>query len=297
MTTPKLLLADDSVTIRKVVELTFADEGIEVFAVADGDAAMLKFVEIQPDIVLVDVEMPGPRGYQICEMIKQDDATKHIPVLLLVGSFEPFDTEEAERVGADGFLTKPFQSIRELVARVSDLLGMHEALPSETSEPDDITELYNDSFAETMPIQEYDTDEDLFGDSGLDDEMIEAIHPAGLQNTHDAEFLPVADVQEQIKDFDWSPTAKVVEEIKPETGFVFSETGPTIEIAAPDDGKGRDSAAEETVAEPSDDLVSLIAQRVVEKLSAHVIREIAQEAVPRIAEKLIREALEEENKG
>ncbi len=284
-------------TIRKVVELTFADEGIEVFAVADGDAAMLKFVEIQPDIVLVDVEMPGPRGYQICEMIKQDDATKHIPVLLLVGSFEPFDTDEAERVGADGFLTKPFQSIRELVARVSDLLGMHETLPSETPEPDDITELYNDSFAETMPIQEYDTDEDLFGDSGLDDEMIEAIHPDGPQNTHDAEFLPVADVQEQIKDFDWSPTAKVVEELKPETGFVFSETGPAIEITAPDDGKDRDWAAEATVAEPSDDLVSLIAQRVVEKLSAHVIREIAQEAVPRIAEKLIREALEEENKG
>ena len=123
VTKPKLLLADDSVTIRKVVELTFVDEGIEVFAVADGEAAMQKFVEVQPDIVLVDVEMPGPSGYQICEMIKQDEATRHIPVVLLVGSFEPFDQDEAERVEADGFLPKPFNSIRDLVARVNDLLA------------------------------------------------------------------------------------------------------------------------------------------------------------------------------
>src|SRR5687767_128008 len=104
---PKLLLADDSVTIRKVVELTFADEGIEVIAAADGDMAMQRFVESRPDIVLVDVEMPGQNGYKICELIKQDEETRHIPVLLLVGSFEPFDQTEAERVEADGFLTKP----------------------------------------------------------------------------------------------------------------------------------------------------------------------------------------------
>src|SRR5688500_609747 len=116
VTAPKLLLADDSITIRKVVELTFADEGIEVTTVGDSAAVMEKFVEIQPDVVLVDVGLEGTNGYQICEMIKQDEATKHIPVLLLVGSFEPFDQDEAERVGADGFLTKPFQSIRDLVA-------------------------------------------------------------------------------------------------------------------------------------------------------------------------------------
>ena len=96
-TKPKLLLADDSVTIRKVVELTFADEGIDVSAVADAESAMAKFVEIQPDIVLVDVGLAGTNGYHICEMIKQDEATRHIPVLLLVGSFEPFDQDEAER--------------------------------------------------------------------------------------------------------------------------------------------------------------------------------------------------------
>ncbi len=118
----KLLLADDSVTIQKVVNLTFADEGIEVLAVGDGDAAMEKFVEFAPDLLMVDVNMPGMDGYRICEMIKQDEQTARIPVILLVGSFEPFDEERAYRVGADGYLTKPFQSIRQLVGKVTTLL-------------------------------------------------------------------------------------------------------------------------------------------------------------------------------
>lgn len=126
----KLLLADDSVTIQKVVNLTFADEGIEVVTVGDGDAAMEKFVEFAPDLVMVDVNMPGTDGYRICEMIKQDAETAHIPVVLLVGSFEPFDEEEAYRVGADGYLTKPFQSIRQLVGKVNALLDAAPASPA-----------------------------------------------------------------------------------------------------------------------------------------------------------------------
>ena len=72
MSKRKLLLADDSITIQKVVNLTFADEGIEVTAVSDGDTAMEKFVENTPDLVMVDVNMPGLDGYRICEIIKQN---------------------------------------------------------------------------------------------------------------------------------------------------------------------------------------------------------------------------------
>ena len=189
MTRPKLLLADDSATIRKVVELTFVDEGIDVFAVGDGEAAMLKFVEVQPDIVLVDVEMPGPTGYQICDMIKQDASTQHIPVLLLVGSFEPFDQDEAERVGADGFLTKPFHSIRELVARVSELLGASHGIADDVTladevpmaagpEIDDIEQLYHKSFADTMPMHDLETEEDLLREAGMGETGFEMV-PAG----------------------------------------------------------------------------------------------------------------------
>ena len=168
MTRPKLLLADDSVTIRKVVELTFADEGIDVTTVADGDGAMAKFVEIQPDIVLVDVGLPGTDGYHICEMIKGDESTSRIPVLLLVGSFEPFDQDAAERSGADGFLTKPFHSIRDLVNRVHELLGTQQEPPADEvidfdttlstdDDNDDIDDLYERSFAETIPIENFET--------------------------------------------------------------------------------------------------------------------------------------------
>ncbi len=95
----KLLLADDSVTIQKVVDLTFADEGVQVIAVNNGAEAIERLEEISPDIVLADVFMPGMTGYQVCEFIKQNERLKHIPVMLLVGSFEPFDEAEARRAG------------------------------------------------------------------------------------------------------------------------------------------------------------------------------------------------------
>lgn len=119
----KLLLADDSITIQKIVALTFADEGIQVVAVSDGAEAVEALEEILPDIVLADVHMPNLTGYQVCEHIKRTERLKHIKVMLLVGSFEPFDEVEARRVGADDTLTKPFQSIRNLVDKVSSLLG------------------------------------------------------------------------------------------------------------------------------------------------------------------------------
>ena len=119
----KLLLADDSITIQKIVALTFADEGIEVIAVGDGAEAIEKLNETSPDVVLADVFMPARTGYQVCEHIKQTERLKHIPVMLMVGSFEPFDEVEARRVGADDILTKPFQSIRTLMDKVGALLG------------------------------------------------------------------------------------------------------------------------------------------------------------------------------
>jgi CheY-like chemotaxis protein len=119
----KLLLADDSVTIQKVVNLTFADEGIEVISVGDGDSAMEKILECSPDLIMVDVNMPGLNGYEICEKLRTSQTFRNTPVILLVGSFEPFDEEEAKRVGADDYLTKPFQSIRQLVQKVTTLLN------------------------------------------------------------------------------------------------------------------------------------------------------------------------------
>src|SRR6476659_3093839 len=119
----KLLLADDSATIQKVIDLTFADEGVQVVSVGNGREAIDRLLEVRPDVVLADVFMPSPNGYEVCEYIKTNEQLKHIPVMLLVGSFEPFDEAEALRVGADDILTKPLQSIRRLIDRVGALVS------------------------------------------------------------------------------------------------------------------------------------------------------------------------------
>lgn len=117
----RILLADDSHTIRKVVELTFADTDYQVVAVQNGDLALQKIRENRPDIILLDVIMPGKDGYDVCDLVKSDPNLSSIPVLLMAGSFEPYDKERALRVGSDGYLPKPFDS-RSLVTRVKELL-------------------------------------------------------------------------------------------------------------------------------------------------------------------------------
>ena len=118
----RILLADDSAAIRNEIEFRFAEEGIDVTAVSDGDAAMMAFVQNEPDLVIADVSMPGAGGLQICEMIKQDESTQMIPVVLLTGYYESFDPQDAERVGADSYFVKPFESIQKIVDTVNDLL-------------------------------------------------------------------------------------------------------------------------------------------------------------------------------
>jgi CheY-like chemotaxis protein len=119
----KLLLADDSAAVQKVVELTFADEGMEVFSVGDGQSALDKLEHLTPDVVLADAFMPGLNGYELCRSMKGDQRFAQIPVMLLISSFAPFDEAEAQRAGADDIITKPFQSIRQLVSRVDSLLS------------------------------------------------------------------------------------------------------------------------------------------------------------------------------
>src|SRR3989304_3953795 len=97
----KILLADDSITIQKVISITFASENYELIIVGDGDSALKRAKEARPDLIMADVAMPGKNGYEVCEAIKNDPSLSSTPVLLLAGTFEPLDRHEAERVGAD----------------------------------------------------------------------------------------------------------------------------------------------------------------------------------------------------
>ncbi|MFN3413000.1 MAG: response regulator [Thermoanaerobaculum sp.] len=116
----KILLADDSVTIQKVVELTFAETDFEVVAVGSGTELLERLPQERPDLVLCDVVMPDISGYEICQKLKSDPATLHIPVVLLPGTFEPFDRDRALAAGCDAILTKPFEA-RALIATVEEL--------------------------------------------------------------------------------------------------------------------------------------------------------------------------------
>jgi CheY-like chemotaxis protein len=118
----KLLLADDSVTIQRVIELTFADEDVQVIAVGNGKDAIDRIQRDPPDIVLADAGMPERNGYEVAAFIKGQPAYAHIPVVLLTGAFEPVDEARAKSVGCDGILVKPFEP-QIVIGRVRDLLA------------------------------------------------------------------------------------------------------------------------------------------------------------------------------
>jgi DNA-binding response OmpR family regulator len=139
----KLLLADDSPTIERMIRLNFEGEDIEIICARDGDRALHLFETEKPDIVLADIYMPGQNGFNVCDFVKHQNKVAPIPVILLVGSFEPFNEEEAERVKADGVLVKPLDS-NQLLETVKKLLRINgnESMREKVMEdkPDEIIE-------------------------------------------------------------------------------------------------------------------------------------------------------------
>src|ERR1700704_2529029 len=105
-----------------MVGLALKDQGIDVVAVGNGEAAVRKISDLKPDLVLADVFMPVRNGYEVCQYVKMDPTLAHIPVILLVGAFDPLDEQEAQRVGADGVLKKPFVPPDPLISMVKSAL-------------------------------------------------------------------------------------------------------------------------------------------------------------------------------
>jgi CheY-like chemotaxis protein len=131
----KLLLADDSITIQKVVELILAEEDFEIKSTSNGEEALAAVSSFKPDIILADIDMPKMNGYQLCEKIKQAPSTGTIPVILLAGAFEPVDEELAHQVKADDFIIKPFES-QDLISKINSLL----AVPITAEEAEEVVE-------------------------------------------------------------------------------------------------------------------------------------------------------------
>ncbi|MFZ5785731.1 MAG: response regulator, partial [Acidobacteriota bacterium] len=123
----KILLADDSATMRKVFEMTFAAEDVTITAVASGAEALSRAREMRPDVVVADLSMPGKNGYDICAELKADPALAGIPVLILHGSSVSFDQAKADAVKAAGAIAKPFET-QALIEKV-EALTAGRALP------------------------------------------------------------------------------------------------------------------------------------------------------------------------
>lgn len=306
----KVLLADDSVTIRKVVELTFADTDIRVDAVASGAEALERFRAAPPDLVLADVVMPGPDGYDLCRRVKESD--ERVPVILLAGTFEPFDPERARLCGADGHLVKPFES-RVLLDRVERLLaaGGSVSAAGEEGEVEEVFGEIDSPFPEPGAFPEESAEASGVVEGPPRDEPLP---PAGAHHPEEHLGAPaiVAVEPDPVEPDDATRAgeepdgAKTVAEARrggealgPEPAILAAEPPEETrdETVSPggDAGPAREggptAGSPERSAVISDAEIDEIARRVVERLSERVVREIAWDVVPDLAEIAVRERL------
>lgn len=148
----RLLLADDSITIRKVVEMTLPSDRFQITSVGDGEAALAALESERPDVLLADVIMPKMDGYELCSVVRSSPEFKDIPVILLVGTFENYDEVRGREAGADDHIVKPFETndlidkIREVSARGAQVVEAlpAEAVPQETAGVEDVALEYSD---------------------------------------------------------------------------------------------------------------------------------------------------------
>jgi len=148
---PKILVADDNANIQKMVALSFEDRGIAVVSVGNGEAAVRRIPDLKPDLVLADIFMPVRNGYEVCEFVKKDERFSHVPVILLVGAFDPLDEKEARRVGADGVLKKPFVPPDPLIAMVMSALEKNPKVAAELAKAREVKEAPPPMVEESIP--------------------------------------------------------------------------------------------------------------------------------------------------
>lgn len=251
--TRTILLADDSVTIQKVVELTFLDEDFRVVTVGDGADAIARLASERPDLVIADVHMPGADGYQVAEAVGRE--LPGTPVLLLVGTFEVFDTDRAESAGASGFLKKPFDS-QELLRRVKDLLASGAPAPRSIPAAAPVEEPAWAAAAPELPEL-----------GALPDFAVE-----------EPVFEPVP-AEPEIYEPEPVPPAPPVE--RP----VAARATMQVPTPAP--------AASGSNGSLSDADVDRIARRVVELIGDRAVRDVAWEVVPDLAEVLLKARIRE----
>ncbi|MCD6186926.1 MAG: response regulator [Desulfuromusa sp.] len=195
----KLLLADDSITIQKVVGIIFSTEEYQLEVTDDGDHAFTKALEEIPDLVIADISMPGKDGFELCRAIKNEPSLANTSVLLLPGAFDHFDEIKAGEVCADGWLTKPFES-QALLDKVSQLLA---------AEPVRMAGVVT-SEAEELPVETQSGTSEIGADSAVTEVAL------GLDAV-DALATPAAEVDEESPDDIWDTVSFAEDDLQVQT--------------------------------------------------------------------------------
>lgn len=306
----KILLADDSLTIQKVVELTLSGTGYELTCVSDGRKAIESLKASRPDLILADVVMPEKNGYEVCEAVKGDPATARIPVILLAGTFEPFDRERAGRVGSDMVITKPFDA-HQLVERIDALLARTPAPSAAAAREDEAAPFETVSLDDTLPVRDHDAaptevnpfgpDHDFSFSERSENREPESAGPApwfSLESESSRQAAPAASEE--------APGPAEQPASEPPAVLGLSESS-IEEISARDaeilfdvpfePGPLTPAGAAPAVPELTEAQIDAIAARVVQKLSDRVVREIAWDVVPDLAERAVKRRIEELESG
>jgi CheY-like chemotaxis protein len=296
----RLLLADDSVTIQKVIELTFADENISVVAVSDGAAAIAR-LEAEPfDIVLADVGMPGKSGFEVAAFLRDRPAGR-IPVILLTGAFDPIDEAQVAAVGASAVLAKPFEP-QVLVTRVRELLERGATgAPAPAVAQRDAANPAADALLkaplaasdETPSVDDYFERLDrAFAGLNAPLEPRDPLRPSAsrTQASGPAAPKPVPPAAEPPAASATSPSLPDVASDREAAKSGLAGTFAT--LLAVEQGELPASALTPPAAAAEAELVDRIARRVVEQISDRAVREVAADIVSRTAERLVREEID-----
>jgi CheY-like chemotaxis protein len=265
-----LLLADDSVTIQRVIELTFADEDVRVIAVSTGEQAIAAMAAETPDIVLADVDMPGISGYEVARFIRATPHLAHARILLLAGAFEPVDRDRAEEVGTDGVLVKPFEP-QQLIARVRELLALPGGMPAPEPAGSAALGASRAGALDTSPAGELLS----AASTGSVDDYFERLDQA-LGGSSDG-GLDVA------RDPAGPPEPQATK--APSVADAFA-----VLLAAEQETSGADGWPPRSAA--PDALVEEVARRVLERLSHAAVHAAVADIVSATAERLVREEIE-----
>jgi len=296
----KILLADDSLTIQKVVELTLAGTDYELTCVSNGQKALESLRLSRPDLILADVVMPEKNGYEVCDAVKTDPETAAIPVLLLSGTFEPFDRDRADRVRADRVVSKPFDA-PHLLEQIDSLLSRDALASSPDSSGPREGRFETDFLDDTIPIAK--------AASGIPSEP--SLSEAGESRGSGAgaeEFSGGPVFREPRAATEEAQAGRPAEEFRAPEGSPAGSPGGTAEIeisaeeaeaffAVPAGSAPSTPPAPPAVSDLTDEQIERIAALVVAKLSDRVLREIVWEVVPDVAETVVKRRIEELESG